>query len=121
MDGYIVVRRTDKPFTAVSIDLNIEKTLMASLNGNGDLSHDRSFSELNSLLWLMSRPVTTKLNLNIRSQHRLTILQLNKVVLILLSKSENMPKMKKDRAVISALENYFTSGGLLPMTNKERR
>ena len=66
-DGHYVVRRTDRPFAAVSLDLNIEQTLMAFLKGNRGLSHHRTFSELNSLIWLMSRQVTTKLDLNTKS------------------------------------------------------
>ena len=55
-DGHFVVRRTDRSFAVVSLGLSIEQTLMASLKCIGGLSHCRTFSELNSLIWLMSRP-----------------------------------------------------------------
>ena len=60
--GHFVVRRSYRPYAGVSVDLAIEQSLMATLNGNQGLTHGRGFNDLNFLVWILSRPVVGKLS-----------------------------------------------------------
>ena len=59
-DGYFVVRRTDRPFAAVSLDLDIEQRLMAPLKGNGGLSHGRTFFSVDFINLVDVAPGSTR-------------------------------------------------------------
>ena len=64
--GLFVVRRTKQFWSGVSPDLAIEQTLMASFKGNSGLTRGRSLSEINRLVWILSRPIVCKIDQNLR-------------------------------------------------------
>ena len=102
-----VVRRTDNAFAGVSLDLNIEQTLMASMKGTGGLTHGRTFTAISSLIWMHSRPICSELDLKLRQltgvDYRLTERATTK------HKSEQPSRMKKDLNDMRILEDYLVS------------
>ena len=57
-----------------SVDLAIEQSLMATLKGNGGLTHGRGFNELNILIWVLLRPVVGNIGTMIEELTRLSTL-----------------------------------------------
>ena len=104
---FFVVRRTDNAFAGVSLDLNIEQTLMASMKGTGGLTHGRTFTAISSLIWMHSRPICSELDLKLRQltgvDYRLTERATTK------HKSEQPSRMKKDLNDMRILEDYLVS------------
>ena len=68
-----MVRRTDKPYTGVSVDLAIEQSLMASLKGNGGLTRGRNFNELAHLIWVMFISVVSKPDKYVREMTKIDL------------------------------------------------
>ena len=54
MNGFNVVRRTDKFFAGIGTDLMIEQELMRSLKTTGGLTHGRGMTELQRIKWVLS-------------------------------------------------------------------
>lgn len=69
--GGFVVRRTEKPYAGVSVDLAIEQSLMASIKGNEGLTRGRRFDELQHLIWVLSRPVVSKIDVMVKKMTNL--------------------------------------------------
>ena len=65
-DGYFVVRRTDQYYSAISPDYAIETSLMSSFKGRQGLTHGRSLTQMNCLVWILSRPLISHLRLNLK-------------------------------------------------------
>lgn len=79
--------------------------------------HGRTFSDLNASIWLLSRPVITQLDLKLRETLVVgynTSEQSNAQVQ---TKPERMSRMKKDKADMEILEQYFVSRGLFSNQN----
>ena len=111
--GFFVVRRTERAFSGVSLDLNIEQTLMATMKGNGGLTHGRTFTDLNSMIWLASRPVTSQLDQCLRKCTSATYHSPEQCITPdVRSKSEGIGRKKKDQADMDILEDFFTTRGV---------
>ena len=61
-DGLHVVRRSDRFGAGLSTDLVIEQVLMRCLKTSGGLTRGRGMSEIQRLVWLLSRPACTEVN-----------------------------------------------------------
>lgn len=64
--GHFVVHRSTDPYSGVSPDLCIEQTLMASIKGNSGLTRGRGFTQLNHVIWTLSRPLLCMLDTKMR-------------------------------------------------------
>ena len=62
VNGFHVIRRSDRYWAGLSSDLVIEQVLMRSLKTTGGLTHGRGMSEIQRLVWLLSMPVTAEIN-----------------------------------------------------------
>jgi hypothetical protein len=62
MDGFHVVRRSDRFWAGLSPDLVIEQVLMRSLKTTGGLTRGRGMTETQRLVWCLSRPVCAEVN-----------------------------------------------------------
>ena len=62
MEGYHVVRRSDRFWGGLSTDLIIEQMLMRSLKTVGGLTRGRGMTETERALWLLSRPACSEIN-----------------------------------------------------------
>ena len=102
--GEWVIRRTDKAFAGVSVDLAIEQTLMASLKGNEGLTHGRLFNEVSSLIWLLSRPVVASIDLRVREMTHVDVRSQSNNYLV---KSQRTSRIGKDQEDIDKIESYF--------------
>ena len=58
VNGYNVVRRSDKFFAGIGTDLMIEQVLMRSVKATGGLTHGRGMNELQRTKWLLSTTTT---------------------------------------------------------------
>ena len=105
--GLFVVRWTDRVFAGVSLDLNIEQTLMASLKAPGGLTHGRTFSDLNSLIWLASRPVTTRLDLKLRQTLAVDYNNAEQSNIKFTTKSEQKHRIHEDESDMKIIERFF--------------
>ena len=59
LDGYNVVRRSDKFFAGIGTDLMIGQELMRSVKTTGGLTHRRGMTELQRTKWLLSTTTTS--------------------------------------------------------------
>ena len=57
IDGFHVVRRSDRKWAGLSTDLDIEQVLMRSMKTSGGLARGRGMKEQQRLIWLLSMPV----------------------------------------------------------------
>ena len=64
--GLFVVRRTYTFWSAVSPDLCIEQSLMASLKGSSGLTRGRSLTKVSRLVWVLSHPGVLANDLKVR-------------------------------------------------------
>lgn len=62
MEGYHVVRRSDRLWAGLSTDLVIEQMLMGSLKTVGGLTQGRGMTKSQRVLWLFSRPTCCEIN-----------------------------------------------------------
>ena len=62
MDGYHVVRRSDRYWAGLSTDLVIEQTLMRSLKSVGGLTRGSGMTDMQRAIWILSRPATSEVN-----------------------------------------------------------
>ena len=62
MEGYHVIRRSDKFWAGLSSDLVIEQTLMRSLESTGDLTRGSGMTEHERVIWTMSSHVSSAYN-----------------------------------------------------------
>ena len=60
--GLHVVRRSDRLWAGLSPDLIIEQCLMRSLKTTGGLTRGRGMTELQRLVWVLSRPASAEIN-----------------------------------------------------------
>lgn len=56
------IRRTDRNWAGLSLDLVTEQLLMQSLKTNGALTRGSGLSELERLVWLFSMPACAEVN-----------------------------------------------------------
>ena len=57
IDGFHVVRRSDRKWAGLSTDLDREHVLMRSMKTSGGLARGRGMTEQQRLIWLLSMPV----------------------------------------------------------------
>ena len=63
MQGLHVIRRSDRLWAGLSPDLVIEQVLMRSLKTRGGLTRGRGMTEIQRLIWCLSRPVCAEVNI----------------------------------------------------------
>ncbi|KAJ8414824.1 hypothetical protein AAFF_G00023470 [Aldrovandia affinis] len=61
-EGFHVVRRSDRVWAGLSVDLVIEPVLMRSMKTSGGLTRGRGMTELQRLKWLLSMPACAEVN-----------------------------------------------------------
>ena len=57
------VRRSDRLWAGLSVDLAIEQVLMRSMKTSGGLTRGRGMTEQKRLTWLLSMPACAEVNL----------------------------------------------------------
>ena len=62
MDGFHVVRRSDRYWVGLSPDLVIQQVLMRSLKKTGGLTRGRGMTKTQRLVWCLSRPICAEVN-----------------------------------------------------------
>ena len=62
-EGFHVVRRSDRLWAGLSVDLAIEQVLMRSMKTSGGLTRGRGMTEQKRLTWLLSMPACAEVNL----------------------------------------------------------
>ena len=62
MMGNHALRRSERYWAGLSMDLVIEQVLMRSLKSTGDVTRGRGMSETQMALWLMSLPAIAEMN-----------------------------------------------------------
>ena len=62
MEGYHVVRRSDRFWAGLSTDLNIEQVLMRSIKTHGGLTRVKGMTENQRLVWVLSMLVCASIN-----------------------------------------------------------
>lgn len=62
LQGFHVMRQSDRFWAGLSLDLAFEQVLMKSVKTTGGLKRGRGMSEVQRLVWLMSRPVCLEIN-----------------------------------------------------------
>ena len=62
MEGYHVVRRSDRFWAGLSPDLIIEQVLMRSIKTHGGLTRGNGITENQRLVWVLSMPVCASIN-----------------------------------------------------------
>ena len=62
LEGLHVVRRSNRYWAGLSMDLIIEQVLMRSLKTSGGLTRGRGFTDVQRLVWLLSIPACTDIN-----------------------------------------------------------
>ena len=107
--GGFVVRRTGRPDGGISPDLAIEQVLMASLKGNTGLTRGRGFTELNYLIWIMSRPVVCAIDKKIKEMTKVELKT---------SEQSSVKEVKQERP--SRIKNYEEHVGLIEKFFTER-
>ena len=63
LDGLHIARRSDRYWAGLPLDLMIEQVLMRSVKTTGGLTRGRGMSEIQHLVWLLSRPACSEVNL----------------------------------------------------------
>ena len=61
-EGYHVVRRSDRLWTGLSVELIIKQILMGSMKTRGDLTSGRGMTEHQHITWLLSMPACAEVN-----------------------------------------------------------
>ena len=61
--GHHIVRRSDRIWTGMPLDLLIEQVLMRSLKTNGGLTRGSGMGENERLVWLLSMPACAHVNI----------------------------------------------------------
>ena len=59
-EGYFTIRRTDKFWSGIWIDMTIEQVLMKSLKSAGGMTHGRGITESTISQWVLSAPYCSK-------------------------------------------------------------
>ena len=67
MQGYHVVRRTDRFWAGLSTDLVIEQVLMRSIKARGGMTRGGGMTECQRAVWLLSTPITSEMNRALQS------------------------------------------------------
>lgn len=67
MEGYHVVRRSDRYWAGLSTDLIIEQTLMRSVKTSGGMTRGKGMSELQRAKWILSMPACSSINTAMQS------------------------------------------------------
>ena len=116
--GYFVVRRTNKAFAGVSVDLAIEQSIMASLKGNGGLTHGRDFSEQNYLVWVLSRPVVAKLDEKLKEMTNVGVRSAEQSSVKVTSKHQSPARIRQDMDHMDRIRDYFTERCLFESTQE---
>ena len=62
MEGYHVVRHSDRFWAGLSTDLIIEQVLMRSINTHGGLTRGKGMAENQRLVWVWSMPICASIN-----------------------------------------------------------
>ena len=116
-----MVRRTDQFWSAVSPDLCIEQTLMASLKGASGLTRGRSLSEINRLVWVLSRPFVLTIDSKLREMVKVRFRSSEQHITIKTTLPSRMKKYEED---VEALVQFCKSRHLLTidsLTNTDKR
>ena len=61
-EGFHDVRRSDRLWAGLSVDLTIEQVLMRSMKTSGGLTRGRGMTEQQRLIWLLSMPACAEVN-----------------------------------------------------------
>jgi hypothetical protein len=61
-EGYHVVRRSDRLWAGLSVDLIIEQVLMRSMKTSGGLTRGRGMTEQQRVTWLLAMPACAEVN-----------------------------------------------------------
>ncbi len=69
-EGFHVVRRSDRLWAGLSVDLTIEQVLMRSMKTSGGLTRGRGMTEQQRLIWLLSMPACAEVNQCYAAAHR---------------------------------------------------
>lgn len=62
VSGFHVVRRSNRHWAGLPMDLVIEQVLMRSLKTSGELTRGRGMTEQQRLIWLLSMPACAETN-----------------------------------------------------------
>ena len=62
MEGYHVVRRSDRFWAGLSTDLIIEQVLIGSIKTHGGLTRGKGMTKKKRLVWVLSMPVCASIN-----------------------------------------------------------
>ena len=104
--GNFVLRRTSQSYAGISPDLAIEQSLMATLKGRSGLTHRRTFNEVNYMTWVLSRPITSRIDIQLREMTKVDYRTSEQSSVKV--KQESTARMKEDRKQMSLLEDNFT-------------
>ena len=121
LKGLFVVRRTDQFWSAASPDLCIEQTLMASLKGSSGLTRGRSLSEINRLVWVLSRPFVLTIDSKLREMAKVRFRSSEQHIAIKTSLPSRLKKYEED---VESLVQFCKSRHLLTfdsLTNTDKR
>ena len=120
-DGFFVVRRTNQYWSAVSPDLCIEQTLMASLKGSSGLTRGRSLTEVSRLVWVLSRSGVLAIDSKLRSMTNVRFRSSDQHIEIKTARSSRVKKYTDD---VKVVEDFCKSRHLLmadSLTNTDKR
>ena len=115
--GHFVVRRSNRPAAGISVDLTIEQTLMVALKGPGGFGHGRTFNELSYLTWILSRPITSKIDEQIREMTKVSHSGSETEQSNFQVKAERESRKTKDYAHMQRIESYLTERCLFNLPN----
>jgi len=62
IDGFHVVRTSERKWAGLSTDLVLEQVLIRSMKMSGGLTRGRGMTEQQRLIWLLSSPVCAEMN-----------------------------------------------------------
>ncbi len=71
-EGFHVVRRSDRLWAGLSVDLIIEQVLMRSMKTSGGLTRGRVMTEQQRVTWLLAMPATLKSTMPCKSSQEST-------------------------------------------------
>jgi len=62
LQGFRVILRSDRFWAGLSTDLVIEQVLVRSLKTSGGVTHGRIMTEVQRVLWCLSRPACAEIS-----------------------------------------------------------
>ena len=91
---------------------------MASLKGNGGLTHGRDFSEQNYMVWVLSRPVVAKLDEKLREMTNVAVRSAEQSSVKVTSKQQSPAQIRQDIDHMDCIRDYFTERCLFESTQE---